>query len=118
MESYAPLLWTDHELTFPTAASPSNTSLTLLLGFGAVAPAASVIEGSLALEGIEGLFARRLRPTLYEDSLLAKDGALTLQWTESRWFPVLEWVCGPEMSVCSYGVGSWLMGNAAMRFTQ
>ena len=25
-------------LTFPTAASPSNTSLTLLLGFGAAAP--------------------------------------------------------------------------------
>jgi hypothetical protein len=26
--------------TFPTAASPSNTSLTLLLGFGAAAPEA------------------------------------------------------------------------------
>lgn len=32
-------------LTLPTAASPSNTSLTLLLGFGADAFVESVIEG-------------------------------------------------------------------------
>lgn len=49
-------------LTFPTAASPSRTSLTLLLGFGAEA-LESVMEG----EG--GRFARSERPTLELDSL-------------------------------------------------
>jgi len=33
--------------TFPTAASPSRTSLTLLLGLGAVVPAESVIDGEV-----------------------------------------------------------------------
>ena len=50
-------------LTLPTAASPRRTSLTLLLGFGAEALAASVMEGE------DGLLARKLRPTPYSDSL-------------------------------------------------
>ena len=53
--------------TFPTAASPSKTSLTLLLGLGADAAAESVMvvgEG-----GFCGLLARKLRPTAYADSL-------------------------------------------------
>lgn len=47
--------------TLPTAASPSNTSLTLLLGFGAGGCAESAMAGG---EGEEGRLARRLRPTL------------------------------------------------------
>lgn len=50
--------------TFPTAASPSSTSLTLLLGLGAEA-----VES--AMEGEGGRFARSERPTLYVDSLAA-----------------------------------------------
>ena len=52
--------------TFPTAASPRSTSLTLLLGFGADAAAESVIEVEVD-EG--GWLARRLRPTPYADTL-------------------------------------------------
>lgn len=44
-------------LTLPTAASPSSTSLTLLLGFGA-----SAMDS--VLEGEEARLARRLLPTL------------------------------------------------------
>lgn len=51
--------------TFPTAASPSSTSLTLLLGFGADAAAESV----MSVSEVCGLFARKLRPTPYADSL-------------------------------------------------
>lgn len=51
-------------ITLPTAASPSRTSLTLLLGFGADAAAESVMG-----EGEGGLFARKLAPTPYADSL-------------------------------------------------
>ena len=47
-------------LTLPTAASPSRTSLTLLLGFGAEGVAESVIGEVADGDG----FARRLRPTL------------------------------------------------------
>ena len=50
--------------TFPTAASPSSTSFTLLLGFGADTSLESVIEG-----GEGALLARKLRPTPYADSL-------------------------------------------------
>lgn len=52
------------EGTFPTAASPSSTSLTLLLGLGA-----EVVESPM--EGEDGRFARSERPTLYVDSLVA-----------------------------------------------
>ena len=57
-------LWRDwvRLLTFPTAASPSRTSLTLLLGLGAEA-----LES--VMEGEEGRFARSERPTLCDDSL-------------------------------------------------
>jgi hypothetical protein len=48
-------------LTFPTAASPSRTSLTLLLGFGVFESAMLVGEG--------GLLARKLRPSPYSDTL-------------------------------------------------
>lgn len=56
-------------ITFPTAASPSRTSLTLLLGFGAAAVLAESVMGagvevSVLLEvGEEGRFALRLLPT-------------------------------------------------------
>ena len=53
-------------LTFPTAASPSSTSLTLLLGFGADAAVESAME--VGDDG-SGLLARKLRPTPYADSL-------------------------------------------------
>lgn len=39
--------------TFPTAASPSSTSFTLLLGFGAFAVESDMLVG--ALEGMGGL---------------------------------------------------------------
>lgn len=59
--------------TFPTAASPSRTSFTLLLGFGAAAPEESaiwvVLEVSVVV-GEEGRFALRLLPTPYADSLV------------------------------------------------
>lgn len=54
--------------TLPTAASPSSTSLTLLLGFGAEAVVESVI-GAGGGEVEDGRLARRLRPTPYSDSL-------------------------------------------------
>jgi hypothetical protein len=57
--------------TFPTAASPSKTSLTLLLGFGADGCAESAMGDdnvSAAGGGEERFNALRLRPTLYEDS--------------------------------------------------
>lgn len=54
----------EYSSTFPTAASPSSTSLTLLLGLGPE----GVLE-SVMLGGIDGLSALRARPTLYEDSL-------------------------------------------------
>lgn len=50
-------------LTFPTAASPSRTSFTLLLGFGAAAPVA--FASLMVSEGDEAQFALRLLPTLY-----------------------------------------------------
>jgi len=37
----APVWWVENKRTLPTAASPSSTSLTLLLGFGALAAADS-----------------------------------------------------------------------------
>lgn len=52
-------------LTFPTAASPSKTSLTLLLGFGAEA-----VESVMGGEG--GRFARSERPTPWVDSLAVR----------------------------------------------
>lgn len=45
-------------LTLPTAASPSSTSLTLLLGFGVSAMVEELDGGEAAR------FARRLLPTL------------------------------------------------------
>ena len=38
-----PMLMSTFQRTLPTAASPSKTSLTLLLGFGGAAPAESAI---------------------------------------------------------------------------
>jgi len=50
--------------TFPTAASPSSTSLTLLLGFGVAAVEESVMAAvGEVLDGEVGRFARRLLPT-------------------------------------------------------
>jgi hypothetical protein len=44
--------------TFPTAASPRSTSLTLLLGLGALAESA-MVAGSLGDEvKVDGLFAK------------------------------------------------------------
>lgn len=64
--------------TFPTAASPRRTSLTLLLGLGAEVCCASAIAlsdfGSVEVEGEDGRLARRLRPTLYADTLVFSKG--------------------------------------------
>ena len=60
--------------TLPTAASPSRTSLTLLLGLGAEGvEEESVMEVEVEVvsrwDGEGGRFARRLRPRLRLDSL-------------------------------------------------
>ncbi len=55
--------------TLPTAASPSRTSLTLLLGLGADAVESVIELGEL------GLLARKLRPKPYSDTVSAA-GAL------------------------------------------
>lgn len=65
MISHQHLMQLEHyAYTFPTAASPRRTSLTLLLGLGAAVPAESLI-----CEGEAGRFALRLRPSPYSDSL-------------------------------------------------
>ena len=60
--------------TFPTAASPRRTSLTLLLGLGAEVCCVSAIAlldfESVEVVGEGGRLARRLRPTLYADTLV------------------------------------------------
>jgi hypothetical protein len=55
--------------TFPTAASPNKTSLTLLLGFGALGAEVSAMVDVGGGVGEGGRLARRLLPTLYEDTL-------------------------------------------------
>ena len=59
----------------PTAASPSSTSLTLLLGFGAEDVVESVIGEVEVVGGSEGCDARRLRPTLDVDTLYCAVGS-------------------------------------------
>jgi hypothetical protein len=56
------LVGRDEERTFPTAASPRRTNLTLLLGLGVAAAVES------AMEGEDARLARRLRPTWYSDT--------------------------------------------------
>lgn len=51
----------DRGHTLPTAASPSRTSLTLLLGLGALGAGESDMAGSVG--GDEGRLALRLLPT-------------------------------------------------------
>ena len=50
-------------ITFPTAASPSRTSLTLLLGLGAV-----LFVSVMPVGGDDGLLARNWRPRPCSDS--------------------------------------------------
>lgn len=70
-------------LTLPTAASPSRTSLTLLLGLGAEGAAASVMGGA-GREGEGGLFARRERPTPWADSLVGALGVARTRGVAAR----------------------------------
>jgi hypothetical protein len=56
-------------LTLPTAASPSRTSLTLLLGLGA-----ALVESVIEDGGVVGRLARKLRPTPCSDSSTGNDG--------------------------------------------
>jgi hypothetical protein len=93
-------------LTFPTAASPSSTSLTLLLGLGAVLAA-----DSLMLDGEEARFARRLLPTLYSLVLKVFRGSKRrIEWLRSydddgRWHggSVFE----GERASCCWGGLDW-----------
>lgn len=61
----------DGPRTFPTAASPSRTSLTLLLGFGAEGCEESAMDPLVVVstDGEVGRLALRLRPTLDADTL-------------------------------------------------
>lgn len=82
-------------LTLPTAASPSSTSFTLLLGFGPLAleSVIGVVEGSFA-----ELRARRLLPRLTSDTLMLgeyarfRGGIGSLEGLIERWFWYLECV--------------------------